>query len=376
MVADLRLSLLDGAQAARRLLRWGRVAQVVGSEIVSRATYYSGTTWSNVWLPQAHGWTVTRELWSGPSTKTTVRYALDGHRGEITIRGRAYDDGVILADAAAPGARAVRQFVRLRPRPRRLGQLGRPAAPTADGRDGGLAARRRRLADAAVGISTGAVDRLLAEESVIRLAPGGSLTVTDSGPQRSTATTGTSPCAAAASPVTVHGHCASLAVSGIDGVVTVDSVDAITLDGIGNHVTYHSGTQGHHRRNEQHAAKADVGAQPPHGRITVSETKITVIYDNPTDPEAFEAPTGRPIGSRARHSRVHPVRGVEGVAEGGRLTDPGLPDDRPRTSPTTTPPALPSPRRRPARSSRRWVRLATGGVRVLFSDVEVPAGLS
>ena len=43
-------------------------------------------------------------------------------------------------------------------------------------------------------------------------------------------------------PVTVHGHCASLVVSGIDGVVTIDSVDVITLNGIDNRVTYHSGT--------------------------------------------------------------------------------------------------------------------------------------
>ena len=90
------------ARTRLSLLKWGRVAQVIGTEIVSRGTYYSGTTYSNVWLPQAHGWTVTRQLWSGPSTRTKVRYALDGHQGELVVKGRAYDDGVILADARHP----------------------------------------------------------------------------------------------------------------------------------------------------------------------------------------------------------------------------------------------------------------------------------
>ena len=84
------------------LLQWGRVATVTGSELLARGTYYSGTTWSNVWLPQAHGWTVTRNLWSGPNTKTRVSYTLDGYHGALELSGRAYDDGVVLADQRAP----------------------------------------------------------------------------------------------------------------------------------------------------------------------------------------------------------------------------------------------------------------------------------
>jgi hypothetical protein len=84
------------------LLTWGVPATVVGSEVVSQGTYYSGTTYYNVYLPVAHGWTVTRERWSGPSTKTRVRYMLGDYRGEITVKGRDYAGGVILADQRNP----------------------------------------------------------------------------------------------------------------------------------------------------------------------------------------------------------------------------------------------------------------------------------
>jgi hypothetical protein len=39
----------------------------------------------------------------------------------------------------------------------------------------------------------------------------------------------------------VTGHCASLAISSYNNKVTVDSVDAITVSGYGNTITYHSG---------------------------------------------------------------------------------------------------------------------------------------
>jgi hypothetical protein len=93
---------LSTSRTRLALLTWGMPATVVGSEIVSQGTYYSGTTYSNVFLPVAHGWTVTRELWSGPSTKTRVSYTLGDYRGEIIVKGREYDDGVILADQRDP----------------------------------------------------------------------------------------------------------------------------------------------------------------------------------------------------------------------------------------------------------------------------------
>ena len=40
----------------------------------------------------------------------------------------------------------------------------------------------------------------------------------------------------------MYGHCASLHVEGIDGTITIDSVDTITLAGVDNHVVYRSGT--------------------------------------------------------------------------------------------------------------------------------------
>jgi hypothetical protein len=116
VVAALTLAGLYGVQlwGARipiGLLEWGRVATVTDSETLSRATYYSGTTWYNVYLPMAHGWTVTRQRWSGPNTKIRVGYTLDGHRGNLVVRGREYTDGVILADERRPErARCVTSF--------------------------------------------------------------------------------------------------------------------------------------------------------------------------------------------------------------------------------------------------------------------------
>jgi hypothetical protein len=84
------------------LLKWGVVANVIDAGIASQATYYSGTTYYNVYLPVANGWTVTRERWSGPSTRTSVQYKVNGHRGEVIVKGREYRDGVILADSRNP----------------------------------------------------------------------------------------------------------------------------------------------------------------------------------------------------------------------------------------------------------------------------------
>ncbi len=84
------------------VLRWGEVADVVDVEVLSRGTYYSGTTVQNVRIAQAHGWTVERRWYSGPVTKTRIDYELNGTRASIVIRGLEYDDGVILADSRDP----------------------------------------------------------------------------------------------------------------------------------------------------------------------------------------------------------------------------------------------------------------------------------
>ena len=88
------------------LLTWGQVATVTGSQITSRGTYYSGTTYFNCPLPVAHGWMVRRPFYSGPSTKTRIRYTVNGFPGELSVSGREYYDGVVLADRRNP-ARAL-----------------------------------------------------------------------------------------------------------------------------------------------------------------------------------------------------------------------------------------------------------------------------
>jgi len=42
--------------------------------------------------------------------------------------------------------------------------------------------------------------------------------------------------------VTLTGHCATVNVSGLQNVVTVDNVDTIEASGLNNKVTYHSGS--------------------------------------------------------------------------------------------------------------------------------------
>lgn len=57
-----------------------------------------------VWIfwPVARGWQVTRRFYSGPGTKTKVRYQLNGTPGELTLRGREYIDGAILVNSRTP----------------------------------------------------------------------------------------------------------------------------------------------------------------------------------------------------------------------------------------------------------------------------------
>ncbi|MEU0497087.1 DUF3060 domain-containing protein [Mycobacterium sp. NPDC006124] len=223
------------------LLRWGRVAQVAGTDVTARATYYGGTTYSNVWLPQAHGWTVTRQLWSGPSTTTVVRYALDGYQGELKVRGRAYDDGVILADSRHPErALCVSSFPYDLDRDESGNWTGRLRVRLVIGMVAWVLIVIGWLG-CALWISTGVAARMMAEDNAIRLTPGATTRVSDSGPQTVYCNDGHLVINGGATPVTVKGHCASLEVAGIDAVVTVDSADLVILNGIDNEVTYHSG---------------------------------------------------------------------------------------------------------------------------------------
>ncbi len=84
------------------LLKWGEVATVTDSNLLSRGTYYSGTTYQNVRLAQAHGWKVTRQWYSGPGYKTKVQYQVGSGAGSLILRGLPYEGGVILADPRKP----------------------------------------------------------------------------------------------------------------------------------------------------------------------------------------------------------------------------------------------------------------------------------
>ena len=104
----------------------------------------------------------------------------------------------------------------------------------------------------------------------------------------------------------------------------------------------------------------------------MSETKITVIYDNPTDPEAFDAAYASEQLEAARRipgyvrfeaSKVWPKEDGS-PTPAYRMIDLYYPDYAAASVAVTTPEA--------GAFFQAMARLSTGGVRVLFSDVEVP----
>lgn len=105
----------------------------------------------------------------------------------------------------------------------------------------------------------------------------------------------------------------------------------------------------------------------------VSETKITIIYENPTDPEVFEKVYGTEQLEAARRipghvrfeaSKVWPKEdGTPTPAY--RMIDLYYPDYDAASLAVTTPEA--------GTFFEAMARLSTGGVRVLMSEIEVPA---
>ena len=104
----------------------------------------------------------------------------------------------------------------------------------------------------------------------------------------------------------------------------------------------------------------------------MSETKITVVYDNPTDPGAFEAAYGAEQLEAARRipghirfeaSKVWPKEDGS-PTPAYRMIDLYYPDYDAACLAVTTPEA--------GAFFEALGRLSTGGVRVLMSDVEVP----
>ena len=106
----------------------------------------------------------------------------------------------------------------------------------------------------------------------------------------------------------------------------------------------------------------------------MSETKITVIYDNPTDPDAFEsayeerqlnAARAIPGHTRFEASKVWPKEdGTPTPAY--RMIDLYFTDYDAACLAVTTPEA--------GAYIQALFRLATGGVRILMSEVEVAQG--
>ena len=104
----------------------------------------------------------------------------------------------------------------------------------------------------------------------------------------------------------------------------------------------------------------------------LSETKITVIYDNPTDPDAFEAAyeseqleAARRIPGYIRFeaSKVWPKEDGS-PTPAYRMVDLYYADYPTASEAVTTPEA--------GAFFAAMAQLSTGGVRVLFSDIEVP----
>jgi uncharacterized protein (TIGR02118 family) len=104
----------------------------------------------------------------------------------------------------------------------------------------------------------------------------------------------------------------------------------------------------------------------------MAETKITVIYDNPTDPAAFESeyPTAQlaaarriPGYVRMETSRVWPKED-DSPTPAYRMLDLYYTDYDAASAAVTTPEF--------GAYFEALGRIATGGVRVLFSEIEVP----
>ena len=84
------------------VLKWGKVATVTAVNTASVGTYFSGTTYNNIRLAQATGWTVERQWYSGPGHTTDIEYTVDGASGMMRMHGLPYTSGVIIASTKDP----------------------------------------------------------------------------------------------------------------------------------------------------------------------------------------------------------------------------------------------------------------------------------
>lgn len=251
---------LSGVRTRITLLKWGQVASVTGAEVLSQATYYGGTTYSNVVLPVARGWTVTRPLWSGPKTKTRIRYRLDAFQGDITVGGREYLDGVVLADQRKPErALCVTSFPYDLDRDDSGNWIGHLRGRLQIGMACWLLVMIGWVGGAAMlygnyesyaaalpsgpGFSTRPTLTSPTPSPTMTAAPGEALII------NGTNETWSISCAendvivnGSTNRVDITGHCLSLTVSGRANVIGVDVADSITASGLNNVVTFRAGS--------------------------------------------------------------------------------------------------------------------------------------
>ena len=233
---------MRSALTRRTLLKWGQVATVTGTER-SRASYYSGTTWYNAPLPVAHGWKVQRPLWSGPSTKTVIHYTLGDYEGELRVSGREYIDGVVLADARNPRrARCVTYFPYDLDRDASGNWVGRLRPRLVLGMVVWSVILLCWLAIAAA-TGTGFAQSLFTRSATMTIPVGGTAHISGNSRTKTVnCNDGYLSVGGNSMTVIAHGHCSGLTVSGNNTTVAVDSADTITLNGIGDKVTFHSGS--------------------------------------------------------------------------------------------------------------------------------------
>ncbi|WP_006244309.1 DUF3060 domain-containing protein [Mycolicibacterium tusciae] len=245
---------LRGVVTRLALLKWGQVATVTGTEVLSQGTYYGGTTYSNVVLPVARGWTVARPIWSGPKTKTRIRYALGRQLGEITVGGREYVDGVILADQRNPQrALCVTSFPydldrddagnwsgRLRVRL----QIGMVCwLLVMVGWVGGTALLFHSYRSYLESLPVSSDPTGSPQAPTVSAQPGDEVIINGTNETRSIACNGNDVVVnGSAEHVNITGHCLSLTVSGSGNHVSADVVDAITTNGMNNVVTFRAGS--------------------------------------------------------------------------------------------------------------------------------------
>jgi hypothetical protein len=246
-----------GALARIALLKWGQPATVIESEVLSQGTYYGGTTYSNVVLPVARGWTVTRPLWSGPKTKTRIRYRLDDYQGAITVGGREYIDGVVLADQRKPErALCVTSFPYDLDRDDSGNWTGGLRARLQIGMICWLLIMVGWVGGAAFVFEQASVENITSHSasahgstgpgstpiSPMTPGPGQAVVVNGAGETRSivcdmndVTVNGSD------NRVDISGHCSSVSVTGMKNRVSLDVADSITANGMDNVVTFRAG---------------------------------------------------------------------------------------------------------------------------------------